>query len=242
MTTTATANTNNTNNTNMRKKTTIGHRAANPAINKVTEIVSPGTVPPKTVQSVAVPTGTVPPEVALPRAVPLKAVQLKFASPAQSKSASSGKPAACRDGRPTVRRDGDAVVIDVPMSLRRRSGRKEVVLPPDAVIASDTPTKPRPPAPLAVALARAFHWQEMIESGQATSNCDLARKLKLDQSYIARTIRLTSLAPNIIEAILTGQGPNNFSLWSLRRDLPLSWQEQQKQLGIDESEYTHAGV
>ncbi len=40
----------------------------------------------------------------------------------------------------------------------------------------------------------------MIESGQAESNSDLARKLKLDQSYVARTIRLASLAPSIMEA------------------------------------------
>ena len=66
----------------------------------------------------------------------------------------------------------------------------------------------------------------MIESGQAESNSDLARKLKLDQSYIARTIRLTSLAPDLVEAILDGQEPDGLSLRSLRRDLPLAWDEQ----------------
>ena len=62
---------------------------------------------------------------------------------------------------------------------------------------------------------------------------DLARKLHLDQSYIARTIRLASLAPNIIEAILTNQAPDGLSLWTLRHDLPLLWQEQRKQLGME---------
>jgi len=79
-------------------------------------------------------------------------------------------------------------------------------------------------------LARAFRWQEMIETGQAESNSDLARKLKLDQSYIARTIRLTALAPDLVEAILEGQEPDGLSLRSLRRDLPLAWDEQRRVL------------
>jgi hypothetical protein len=133
--------------------------------------------------------------------------------------------------RPTITRDGDAVVIDIPMSFRRRSGRKEVVLPPGAVAASVVPAKP--PTPLALALARAFIWQEMIETGVAESNCDLARKLKLDQSYIARTIRLASLAPDIVEAVLDGQEPDGLSLWGLRRDLPLLWREQRELLGME---------
>ena len=133
--------------------------------------------------------------------------------------------------KPVVRRDGNAVIIDIPMSFRRRSGRKEVVLPPGAVAASALPT--RPPTPLAVALARAFRWQEMIETGAAKSNSDLARKLKLDQSYIARTIRLASLAPDIIEAILDGQEPEGLSLWNLRRDVPLLWREQRELLGME---------
>lgn len=133
---------------------------------------------------------------------------------------------------PTVRPDGEALIIDIPMSFRRRSGRKEVVLPPGAVAPSAVPAKPS--TPLAFAMARAFRWQEMIETGQAESNSDLARKLKLDQSYVARIIRLASLAPGIVEAILDGQEPDGISLWGLRRDVPVLWQEQQELLGLKE--------
>ena len=138
----------------------------------------------------------------------------------------TGKPGA---GKATVHRDGEAIVIDIPMNLRRRCGRKEVVLPPEATPATAVPT--RPPTPLSLALARAFRWQEMIETGQAKSNSDLARKLKLDQSYIARTIRLASLAPDIVEAILDGQEPDGLCLRGLRGDLPLGWEEQREVLG-----------
>lgn len=130
----------------------------------------------------------------------------------------------------TVRRDGDAIVIDIPMALRHRGGRKEIVLPPGVAPAAKSAAGEEAPTALAVALARAFRWQEMIESGEVESNSDLARKLKLDQSYVARTIRLTSLAPDLVEAILDGQEPDGLSLRSLRRDLPLAWDEQRRML------------
>lgn len=132
--------------------------------------------------------------------------------------------------KPTIRHDGDAIVIDIPMALRHRGGRKEIVLPSGVAPVAEGAAGEAAPSALALALARAFHWQEMIESCQAESNSDLARKLKLDQSYIARTIRLASLAPDLIEAILDGQEPDGLSLRSLRRDLPLEWDEQRRML------------
>ena len=132
--------------------------------------------------------------------------------------------------KPTVRRDGDAIVIDIPMALRHRGGRKEIVLPPGVAPVAESAAGKEAPTALALALARASRWQEMIEFGQVESNSDLARKLKLDQSYIARTIRLTSLAPDLVEAILDGQEPDGLSLRSLRRDLPLEWDEQRRML------------
>jgi hypothetical protein len=72
----------------------------------------------------------------------------------------------------------------------------------------------------------------MIESGEVKSNCDLARKLRLDQSYIARTIRLASLAPDIVEAVLRGDEPSGLSLKSMGTEIPLSWEEQRNMLGM----------
>ena len=153
---------------------------------------------------------------------------------------SAGRKDVTEPGKATVHRDGDTIVIDIPMDLRRRSGRKEIVLPDGAVAASASPAKP--PSPLALAVARAFRWQEMIETGQAKSNSDLARRLKLDQSYIARTIRLASLAPEIVESILNGQQPDGMSLLSLRRNMPLEWNRQRAMAGLDsDSHAAHDG-
>ena len=129
-----------------------------------------------------------------------------------------------QERHPTVRRDGESIVIDIPMTFRRRGKRKEIVLPPG--VATSAP--PGPPSPLALAVVRALSWQERIESGEAESNSDIARRLKLDPSFVARTIRLAALAPDIIEAILDGQQPDGLSLRLLRKDIPLVWQEQRE--------------
>jgi len=139
----------------------------------------------------------------------------------------AAKPPACR---PTVQQDGDCIVIHIPMTFRRCNGRKQIVLP-DGIAPKHTPDDDVR-CPLKVALARAFRWQKMIESGGVKSNCDLARRLKLDQSYIARTIRLASLAPDIVEAILRGNEPSGLSLKSLRGEIPLSWDEQRENLRL----------
>jgi len=129
--------------------------------------------------------------------------------------------------RPVLRRDGDAIVIDIPMTFRRSGKRKEIVLPPGATTAAPPP----PPSPLALALARALQWQEMIESGEAESVSDIARRLKLDRSFVARTLRLTALAPDIIEAIIEGREPGGLSLGRLRKEIPLCWEDQHKVYG-----------
>jgi len=71
----------------------------------------------------------------------------------------------------------------------------------------------------------------MIESGEVESISDLARRLRLDSSFVAKTIRLAALAPDIIEAIFDGQEPDGLSLKSMRRDIPLSWHDQRVELG-----------
>lgn len=128
--------------------------------------------------------------------------------------------------RHMVKKEADSIVIHIPMTFKKRSGRRHIVLP-DGVPTSPT-VEDDARCPLKVALARAFRWQKMIESGEVTSNCDLARKLHLDQSYVARTIHLASLAPDIVDAILKGDEPSGLSLKSMREDIPLDWDKQRK--------------
>ena len=58
------------------------------------------------------------------------------------------------------------------------------------------------------ALARAFRWKRMLESGEFATIAELAEREGIAPSYLTRVLRLTLLAPDIVEAILDGKpGP-----------------------------------
>jgi hypothetical protein len=49
-----------------------------------------------------------------------------------------------------------------------------------------------------------------IESGEYESAAELAKAEKVNDSYLSRALRLTLLAPEIVEAIVTGQQPRHY--------------------------------
>jgi hypothetical protein len=60
-----------------------------------------------------------------------------------------------------LEREGEEILIRLPMELKRRHGRKEIILPAGAEAPDSVPVVE--PSPLLKALARAFAWQEAIE-------------------------------------------------------------------------------
>lgn len=82
------------------------------------------------------------------------------------------------------------------------------------------------------ALGQAFEWKAMLEDGRAASMTDLATKARGNPSYIARVLRLTLLAPDIVEAILDGTQPKQLTLLDIFRSLPADWNEQREQFGF----------
>ncbi len=58
---------------------------------------------------------------------------------------------------------------------------------------------------MAVAIARAWQWQEELESGEYASIEELARAKKVDRTYVSRFLQLTSLAPEFVEVVLAGK-------------------------------------
>lgn len=79
---------------------------------------------------------------------------------------------------------------------------------------------------LVSALAKAFRWQEQLESGEYASLEELATANAVDRTYVGRILRLTSLAPEIVERTISGVEPEGISLAKLRRELPVLWHEQ----------------
>ena len=87
-----------------------------------------------------------------------------------------------------------------------------------------------PNSALPVAIAKAYAWQEQLESGQFEGLEDIAKEQGIDRSYVGRMLQLTSLAPDIVESILAGQTFANISLRHCRKGIPVSWDEQRRSM------------
>ena len=78
------------------------------------------------------------------------------------------------------------------------------------------------------AIARAHRWKRLMESGRFASVTELAEAEKINQSYLCRVLRLTLLAPDIVEAILDGRQPAGLQLNALLGQIPTEWTEQRR--------------
>jgi hypothetical protein len=124
--------------------------------------------------------------------------------------------------------EGDCLVVRVPLRIKRRRGRREIIAP--AGLEEATPVEASVNRGLAVMVARAHRWRELLESGQYATIRALAADLGVDNSYVARILRLTLLAPDVIEVILDGTEPDGLSLEKLYR-APMAWEEQRRVMG-----------
>lgn len=118
----------------------------------------------------------------------------------------------------------ETVTLHVPFRLVKRGGRKEVQLPEGAAQPRRTDNT------LVKALARAFRWKRMLESGEFASISELAEREGIAFTYMARLMRLSLLAPEIVDAIMDGRQPESVTLANLMDPFPLDWKEQQMQL------------
>ena len=114
----------------------------------------------------------------------------------------------------------DTVTIHVPFHIAKRGGRKSMVLPEGAAQAR------KPDNTLVKALARAFRWKRMLESSEYATVAELAESEGIAPSYMTRVLRLTLLAPDIVEAILDGKQGPEVTLAKVLEPFPLTWQHQ----------------
>jgi hypothetical protein len=120
--------------------------------------------------------------------------------------------------------DGSAMTVRAPLAIKSRGGRKVVVSPDGQPISA--PSRPRVDNTLLRAVVQAFHWKGRLESGQFTTVSELAVAENLNGSYVSHVLRLTLLAPDLIETILEGRQPARMQLQPLVRSITVSWKEQ----------------
>jgi hypothetical protein len=119
----------------------------------------------------------------------------------------------------------DSLTVHVPMTFRRRGGRK-VIVAPDGTATRAAASSIQVDNVMVKALARGFRWRKLLDDGTYSTIKEVAAKERVDASYIADVLRLTLLAPDLIEIILDGRQPPTLQLQSLRKPFPVEWQAQ----------------
>ncbi len=125
---------------------------------------------------------------------------------------------------PELSSDRRSVTVSVPLAIRRRGGRKQVVAPEGAT--AWAPRQAQIDSTLVKALARAFRWRRLLEDGVYASCEELAAAERINGSYVSRVLRLTLLAPEVVEAILDGRHPPELTMARLFRPFPVEWEGQ----------------
>lgn len=120
----------------------------------------------------------------------------------------------------------ETMTLHVPFRIVKRGGRKEMQMPDDVEPDRKADTT------LVKALARAFRWKWMLETGEFSTIGELAEREGIAVSYLTRVMRLTLLAPDIVEAILDGTQEPGRTLSQLLEPLPTDWQSQRR--GLDD--------
>lgn len=125
-----------------------------------------------------------------------------------------------------VTSDHDTITVHVPLTFARRGGRKQIVLPDGA--SAWAPPRARVDNTMVKAIARAFRWRKLLETGVHTTVEDVAAAEKINASYVSRVLRLTLLSPTIVEAILDGRQGPQITLAALLKPFPVEWNEQRE--------------
>lgn len=118
------------------------------------------------------------------------------------------------------------LTVVIPLKVKLWGGRKTMIT--NGVMALEG----RQDITLIKAVARAFRWRGMLESGEFATINELAAAEKINPSYVSRVLRLTLLAPEMVEAILDGRQPEGVTLPKLMEPFMAEWDQQRWIIGI----------
>ena len=119
------------------------------------------------------------------------------------------------------------LTVRVPFAIRKRGGRKLAIAADGTTLA---PPRPRVDSTLVKALARAHRWNKLLESGRYDSAAELAAAEKINPSYVSRVLRLTLLAPDLVEAIVEGRQAGCIEAAVLLKPFSTDWGTQRETL------------
>ncbi len=131
--------------------------------------------------------------------------------------------------------EGIKLTTFIPVRFVRHKARKVVVEPttPGRMASPMNPGQPMSvDANLMAALAKAFFWQELIDSGRVKNMTELAKAEKMGLARMQKMLKLARLAPDIVEDIARGRQPVGLSLlFFVENPLPDDWNAQRDVIG-----------
>jgi hypothetical protein len=128
--------------------------------------------------------------------------------------------------KPKIKSDGRTITVRVPISIRKRGGKKVVLAPDGMEHDPRTLLCQQVDNAIVKAIARAFRWREMLEHGKCATIKEIAAVENINESYVARILRLTLLAPDIVDAIVDGWQLPEVTLPILMKRFDAVWSEQ----------------
>lgn len=126
-------------------------------------------------------------------------------------------------GKGTLSKDRRTLTVRMHFAIKKRGGRKLVIAPDGAPW---SPPRARIDNTMIKAIARAHRWRRLLENGDFVSVAELAAAEKINESYLCRVLRLTLLAPDIVEAILDGRQLFGLEIEKVLKPFPPEWEEQ----------------
>lgn len=129
----------------------------------------------------------------------------------------------------TILNGDGSISVFVPVLYKKVGGRNFIVSPTEPVQKYEEVNEQEP---LLNAITRAFRWHKRIEQGKYSSMREIAEKESLSESYVCRIYRLTLLAPDIVDAILSGKQPKTLNLTECLKPFPLEWEAQRIKFGF----------
>ena len=124
--------------------------------------------------------------------------------------------------------DGATLTVWIPTAFKPRGGRK-LVVSPDGVPAWAGPRR-RVDDTLVKTLGRAFRRRRLLKTGVHGTVDEIARAEGINDSYVSRILRLTLLAPDIVEAVLDGRQQPVLTMARLMKPFPAAWEDQRARL------------
>lgn len=116
----------------------------------------------------------------------------------------------------------DTLRVRIPLAQRSRNGRPRIQPPSDYAPETDGGTDPH----VLRNFAQAWSWRRKLESGEANTIEDLARSASVTHRMVGRMLKLTYLAPAVLERLLLERVPPTVPIKELAVVADMDWAAQ----------------